>query len=678
MKKNTIIKLIIGTILVAIIGFAIYNYFIKEDEDSTLTLSEKQWIESNKNNVYDISINTNIPVFTKAGSGVIFDFITDFETNTNLEVNEVPTTKDTESLEYSFEIRDVVGENELLIYTDNYVLLSKENKTYLNNDKIKDITIGVLKSDLEKVESHLGATNGVKYQTFDTIDELITAVNGDEVNAISIPKMLYLDVVVKNDNLYVNYNIESLKNHYVITLGEDDKFNTIITKYVNKWMNDSYKESFMKNINNTYLANTNIDESTKSAFSSKEYIFGYVENTPYITNNEGKLYGYNINQVNNFANTADITINYAAYDTNEALINAINSNEIDFVYNDMNEIDYKTDMYHTSSVTEEDLVIVSDYKDKLEASNLMSLVGSKVVTVKNSSIEEALESIGVEVISYNNVDSAIKNMDKGEYLVIDMNNYQYYKHNLLSDIKVNAIVDFGHNGYTIRDIKDNELFTQYFNFYISMINDENNIDNNVYTLISLGNKPTIFKNIIVFVLAIIIIGLGYLGIKKYKEIKDSGPVVSKTDKLKYIDSLTSLKNRTFLNDNIDDWDNSEVYPQSIIVLDLNNIAYINDNFGHGEGDKIIKEAANKLITTQVENSEIIRSNGNEFIIYLVGHSEKQVIAYIRKLNKEMKDLTHNYGAAIGYSMINDAIKTIDDAVNEATLDMRNNKEEISN
>ena len=29
-------------------------------------------------------------------------------------------------------------------------------------------------------------------------------------------------------------------------------------------------------------------------------------------------------------------------------------------------------------------------------------------------------------------------------------------------------------------------------------------------------------------------------------------------------------------------------------------------------------------------------------------------------------------------MINDEIKTIDDAINEATLDMRNNKEEINN
>ena len=41
----------------------------------------------------------------------------------------------------------------------------------------------------------------------------------------------------------------------------------------------------------------------------------------------------------------------------------------------------------------------------------------------------------------------------------------------------------------------------------------------------------------------------------------------------------------------------------------------------------------------------------------------------------MKTLPHEFGAAIGFSMINDSIKTLDDAINEATLEMITNKEE---
>ena len=41
----------------------------------------------------------------------------------------------------------------------------------------------------------------------------------------------------------------------------------------------------------------------------------------------------------------------------------------------------------------------------------------------------------------------------------------------------------------------------------------------------------------------------------------------------------------------------------------------------------------------------------------------------------MKNLPHEFGAAVGYSMILDEIKTLDDAINEATLEMITNKEE---
>ena len=59
---------------------------------------------------------------------------------------------------------------------------------------------------------------------------------------------------------------------------------------------------------------------------------------------------------------------------------------------------------------------------------------------------------------------------------------------------------------------------------------------------------------------------------------------------------------------------------------------------------------------------------------MVGYDEKKVVEYIRKLNKELNELPHEFGATIGYSMITDDVKTIDDAINEATLAMREAKE----
>ena|SRR5699024_10915944 len=148
--------------------------------------------------------------------------------------------------------------------------------------------------------------------------------------------------------------------------------------------------------------------------------------------------------------------------------------------------------------------------------------------------------------------------------------------------------------------------------------------------------------------------------------------------MKFIDQLTSLKNRNYLNENIATWNNNTIYPQTIIVVDLNKIQEINDLNGYNEGDKQIKACANVLIKTQLDNSEIMRTDGNEFVIYLVGYNQKQITNYIHKLNKEIKKLPYDFGAEFGYSVIDDDIKTIEDAMNEAVEDMKKQKGAIKN
>jgi len=80
-----------------------------------------------------------------------------------------------------------------------------------------------------------------------------------------------------------------------------------------------------------------------------------------------------------------------------------------------------------------------------------------------------------------------------------------------------------------------------------------------------------------------------------------------------------------------------------------------------------------LIKTQLDNSDLMRSDGNEFVIYTVGYNQKQIINYIHKLNKELKKMPYDYGAEFGYSIIENNLKTVEDALNEAVEDMKNKK-----
>jgi hypothetical protein len=49
---------------------------------------------------------------------------------------------------------------------------------------------------------------------------------------------------------------------------------------------------------------------------------------------------------------------------------------------------------------------------------------------------------------------------------------------------------------------------------------------------------------------------------------------------------------------------------------------------------------------------------------MVGYSEKQILSYIKRLVKGFNKLPHNYGVAIGFSIIEDDTKLVEDAYNE--------------
>ena len=149
--------------------------------------------------------------------------------------------------------------------------------------------------------------------------------------------------------------------------------------------------------------------------------------------------------------------------------------------------------------------------------------------------------------------------------------------------------------------------------------------------------------------------------------------IKKEDKLKFVDQLTSLKNRNYLNENMPNWNKNTLYPQCVIMIDLKKIQEINDTLGYEEGDNQIKSAANSLIKTQLDNTDIIRTNGNEFMIYSIGYNQKQITSYIHKLSKELNNLPYNYGVCITYSMIENDLKSIEDAINECVEDIKNQK-----
>ena len=71
----------------------------------------------------------------------------------------------------------------------------------------------------------------------------------------------------------------------------------------------------------------------------------------------------------------------------------------------------------------------------------------------------------------------------------------------------------------------------------------------------------------------------------------------------------------------------------------------------------------------------MRTDGDEFMVYLVGYDEKKIGTYIHKLNRELYSEIPNkeYGVSIGYSMITSEQTTIDDAINDSLAMIRESK-----
>lgn len=83
------------------------------------------------------------------------------------------------------------------------------------------------------------------------------------------------------------------------------------------------------------------------------------------------------------------------------------------------------------------------------------------------------------------------------------------------------------------------------------------------------------------------------------------------------DFLTGLKNQNSYKKDLSLYKNRSKFRKkeqiiAFVVADLNNLKYINDNYGHDEGDRLITSAASVLKNNLKSASDVYRLGGDEF------------------------------------------------------------------
>jgi diguanylate cyclase (GGDEF)-like protein len=94
------------------------------------------------------------------------------------------------------------------------------------------------------------------------------------------------------------------------------------------------------------------------------------------------------------------------------------------------------------------------------------------------------------------------------------------------------------------------------------------------------------------------------------------------------DGATGLYNRQLNINDILNESSQEHEDIGVVFIDINRLKYLNDNFGHAEGDRVINDLA-RIITSSTKSSDyVIRQGGDEILVLLSnanGSTGKSVI-----------------------------------------------------
>ncbi len=139
-------------------------------------------------------------------------------------------------------------------------------------------------------------------------------------------------------------------------------------------------------------------------------------------------------------------------------------------------------------------------------------------------------------------------------------------------------------------------------------------------------------------------------------------LLEKMDEMYRHDPLTGLYNRIgFMNifNRLKKKPENKNKPITVIMSDLDGLKYINDNFGHADGDSSIAAVAQALFNATPEKSLSTRFGGDEVFSVIIGDCDpdeiiRNIEKYLDNYNKEAKK-QYTVATSSGYitSVLND-------------------------
>lgn len=141
------------------------------------------------------------------------------------------------------------------------------------------------------------------------------------------------------------------------------------------------------------------------------------------------------------------------------------------------------------------------------------------------------------------------------------------------------------------------------------------------------------------------------------------------------DELTGLPNRGYLQQNIDQWIKSDAPEFSVLYIDMDQFKSVNDSFGHGFGDHVLKELTRRLRAVTPEDVVLVRQGGDEFIALNPcvndAHLQEQSQMIIDSLSRpyEVNGISFTLGVSIGIARYPEHGDNLDQLLRAADIAM---------
>lgn len=182
---------------------------------------------------------------------------------------------------------------------------------------------------------------------------------------------------------------------------------------------------------------------------------------------------------------------------------------------------------------------------------------------------------------------------------------------------------------------------------------------------------------------------GIAGLENTINAVKKGAQTEFISKLAYEDGLTGVGNRTAFEERLDELEKIKdtAAPIGMIMFDVNDLKFVNDNLGHPLGDSMIKTAADMIRSSfEPVGGECFRIGGDEFAVIMYGSGiavkyDKQIAEFRDQMELHNSDpagkfrisIAHGvffYNSSCGVDTVKEALKKADEQMYETKREMK--------